>query len=113
MKIHKCDTCEYKGYSPELCRLHYHRLAQADREGCKHHSSLYQKVGKTTVVGAGAGLAAGTLGIALAPVVGLKALIGHFMAAKLAFGGGAAGAGTGAGIGVLSAKKTKKRGINK
>jgi len=60
-------------------------------------------VGKTVALGAGVGAMAAVVGIGAAPVVGLKAAIGHAMVAKITAGGSAAGAG------VNVARKAAKR----
>lgn len=91
MKASRCETCEFKGYSPEVCRLHLSKGsgAQEDKDmPCRP----INWIGKTAAVGACAGVAATFAGLFAAPVVGLKALIGHSVAAKMT-AGGAAGAG--------------------
>ncbi len=88
----KCETCEFRGYSSDFCKLHKRKVSDEDCNSCGSHSSL-KCVGKTAVLGAGVGAMAAILGVGAAPVVGLKAAIGHAMAAKMAAGGSAAGAG--------------------
>jgi len=101
MKKVKCETCEYKGYSAEICRFHSIRGNSCDELDPGRDHSL-KRIGKAVVLGAGAGLAATFTGIAVAPIIGLKAALGHAIAAKITVGGGVAGAG------VNVARKLKK-----
>lgn len=100
MKKSKCETCEYKGYSPEVCKLHSSKGGATNEDQCGFDHPL-KRVGKTLAFGAGAGVAAAFAGIAVAPVIGLKALLGHAVAAKITAGGVA-------GAGVNIARKWKK-----
>lgn len=86
----ECDTCEMRGYSAYFCRLH----AKITKQACRNYRSYdsIRRVGKTAALGAGAGVAATVVGIGVAPVLGIKAAIGHVVAAKLTAGGGVAGA---------------------
>lgn len=88
----KCETCEFRGYSWYFCRMHSRKVTHEDCEGCRSYRSL-RRVGKTAALGAGVGAMATVVGIGVVPAVGLKAAIGHVMAAKLTAGGGVAGAG--------------------
>ncbi len=98
----KCDSCEFRGYSSDFCKLHSNKVSAEDCENCSSHRSL-KSVGRTAALGAGVGAIAAVLGIGAAPVVGLKAAIGHAVAAKMTAGGGVAGAG------VNVARKAVKR----
>jgi len=95
----RCEICQFKGYSLDFCKLHQKKLTDITDEDCNTHSyGLYKKMGKTAALGAGVGVLATTVGIAAAPAIGLKTIIGHTvighaLAAKLTAGGGAAGAG--------------------
>lgn len=90
MKKAKCEACEYKGYSMEICRLHSAKGGPCNTKGPGEHQSK-AKIGKTVAWGAGVGLAAVVTGMAVAPIIGLQAVLGH-VAAKLTMGG-VAGAG--------------------
>ena len=87
-----CETCQMKGYSSEFCRWHKKRVGDIDVRDC-YPRDFYKKIGKKAVLGAGVGVIAATAGLAAVPAMGLKAAIGHALAAKIAAGGGAAGAG--------------------
>ena len=109
MKKPKCETCEYRGYSPEICKFHSAKGNICDDDPEQDES--LKRIGKTVVLGAGAGVVAGVAGVAVAPIVGLKAAmahaVGHAVGAKVtvgtAVGGGVAGAG-------VEAAKTRKKG---
>jgi hypothetical protein len=88
----KCETCQFRGYSSNFCKLHLQKVSKDDCESCNSHRTL-KSVGKTAAVGAGFGAMATVAGMAAVPAVGLKAIIGHAVAAKIAAGGGVAGAG--------------------
>lgn len=64
-------------------------------------------------LGAGVGAMAAVVGIGAAPVVGLKAAIGHAMVAKMTAGGSVAGAGVNVARNAVkrksAAKKKKKK----
>jgi len=95
MKDQKCETCEYRGYSSDICKLHLRHEMRKGEEGCQNHSSHHgsiKKMGFIVALGAGVGLAATGLGVIVAPVAGLTAAIGQGLAVKLAAGGGAASA---------------------
>ena len=98
-----CETCRFRGYSSDFCKIHQKKITEVAHQGCHSHSrDLYKKIGKAATFGAGAGVLATTVGLAAVPAIGIKAAIGHSLAAKLAAGGGAAGAG------VNVARRTKK-----
>ena len=90
MKKAKCEACEYKGYSLEICRYHTANGGSCDTGDSGEHQPL-KKMGKAVAWGAGAGLAAMVAGMGVAPIIGLQAVLGH-AAAKMAMGG-VAGAG--------------------
>jgi len=94
-KKNPCETCEIRGYSPELCKVHYKKAATDNiPENCPHNISV--EVGKSAMVGAGVGIAATVFGLAAVPASVLKALFGHVMAVKVSAGAG--GGVTGAGV---------------
>ena len=89
-----CETCQFRGYSLDFCKLHQKKIAEVTDENCQpYYREMCKKVGKTAALGAGVGVLATTVGIAVVPAIGLKAIIGHTLVAKLTAGGGAAGAG--------------------
>jgi len=101
MKKTKCEECEYRGYSPEVCKFHSIQDGSCEEmEDSENHP--LKTISKAVAVGAGAGLAATVAGIAVGPIIGLKAALGHAVAAKITAGGGVAGAG------VNVARKLKK-----
>ena len=87
-----CETCQFRGYSPDFCKFHKKEITKLEDGSC-HPQSFYRKMGKKAALGAGVGVVAATAGLAVVPAVGLKAAIGHLLAAKITAGGGAAGAG--------------------
>lgn len=87
-----CDTCQVRGYSPDFCKLHQKKTPGADIENC-YPRHFYRRVGKKAAIGAGVGVVAATVGLAVAPAVGLKVAIGHALAVKMTAGTGVAGAG--------------------
>ena len=110
---HQCDHCEIRGYSTDYCRLHQKRINAIDIENC-HRDDLYLKLGRKAAVGAGVGVVAATVGVMAAPAIGIKALLGHALAAKLtAAGGGVAGAGINTIRGVRKDQKGTKRSKKK
>ena len=110
MKRH-CETCELKGYSPELCRSHYQRSnGSVDLPDC-HRRQKARELGKSAMVGAGVGAVATVAGLAAIPVATLKILCGHVLACKV--GVGACGAVTGAGINTYRKNKAQAAGQKK
>jgi hypothetical protein len=97
----KCETCQFSGYSPDFCKFHQKKIIKVNVENC-FPQDFYKKIGKKAVLGAGIGVVAVTAGLAVVPTVGLKAVIGHALGAKLTAGGGAACAG------INVARPTKK-----
>ncbi|MBF0202801.1 MAG: hypothetical protein HQK67_00500 [Desulfamplus sp.] len=101
----KCDLCELKGYSPELCKVHMRKMVSGKYdEDCPHYTHSFVKLGKTAAVGAGVGLAAACGSMCVIPAVALKALFGHVAVVKITAGAG--GSVAGAGINVF--RETKK-----
>jgi len=104
-KKNPCETCEIRGYSPELCKVHYKKIAAGDiPEDCPHNISV--EVGKSAAVGAGVGVAATVFGLAAVPASVLKVLFGHVMAVKVSAGAG--GGATGAGVNAFRKVKEEK-----
>nr|WCC90932.1 magnetosome protein Mad7 [Desulfobacteraceae bacterium] len=91
MKQKKCDNCEYKGYSLEICKLHMKKM-QCDPE-LETKNYKIKTMSKSAAYGAGIGVLTVIAGIAAAPVIGLKALIGHVAVTKASASGGVVGAG--------------------
>lgn len=87
-----CERCLIRGYSPDLCRVHYKKLIKMDDDGTLHDTSL-GPVGRTAVLGAGVGALATGMGLAAIPFVGVKAALGIALSAKVCAGGGIIGAG--------------------
>ena len=103
-----CETCQLRGYSQDFCKFHQKEISEIDVENCSPQD-FYKKMGKTAALGAGVGVMAATVGLVAAPAVGIKAVLGHALVAKLAAGGGAAGAG----INVVRSSKKKHSGIRR
>ena len=85
----KCETCHLRGYNTEYCKWHRKAISEIETKDC-YPGNLYKKLGKTAAIGAGIGIVSATAGVAAAPILGLKALIGHALAAKVTAGGGCA-----------------------
>ncbi|MBF0232187.1 MAG: hypothetical protein HQK65_04015 [Desulfamplus sp.] len=101
----KCDSCEIKGYSPELCKVHMRKMVSGKYdEDCPHYTHSLLKYGKTAAMGAGVGLVAVCGSMCIIPAVAIKALFGHVAAVKVTAGAG--GSVAGAGINVF--RETKK-----
>ncbi len=90
MKKAKCEACEYRGYSPEVCR--FQSSLDGSCEGPDGNNAL-KTISKAIVVGAGAGVAVTIAGMAVGPIMGFKAVLGHAVAAKITAGSGVAAAG--------------------
>jgi len=103
----KCETCRFRGYSPNFCQLHSKKITGEDSDNCDSHRSL-KCVGKTVAIGAGIGATATVIGVAAAPALGLKAAISHALGAKLA-AGGAAGAGVNVARKAVKGKENTKQ----
>jgi hypothetical protein len=104
----KCEACHLRGYNPEYCRWHKKAIPGVEVEDCEPHH-FYRKLGKTAAIGAGIGVVSAVAGVAAAPALGVKALIGHALAAKMTAGGGGAAVG---GIKVWC-KFPRKRGVER
>jgi len=110
---HRCEMCELKGYSPELCKIHLQRGAarsspSTDCNACRLLSA--REMGKSVVVGASVGVAATVIGLAAVPAATIKALCGHVVACKI--GASAGGGVTGAGINTFR-KSRRQRMLHK
>ncbi|MBF0451851.1 MAG: hypothetical protein HQK75_14195 [Candidatus Magnetomorum sp.] len=101
MKYSKCDLCEYKGYSQELCRFHMKKITGSRDDVCGHYT--IKRVSKNAAIGAGVGAVAVFAGLAAAPIMGIKAAFGHLIAAKVSAGGV-----VGAGVNVARTNKKKQ-----
>jgi hypothetical protein len=101
-----CDSCTIKGYSFEICKKHLehmdHEKSSAKKTGL---GSRMKSLAGKAAVGAGIGVAVYFAGLALAPAIGAKALLGHLIAAKVTYVGAA---GAGAGVALDKIKKTKR-----
>jgi hypothetical protein len=92
MKKAKCEACEFRGYSTEVCRLHStHDGSCKEPDDTSKHP--LKTITKAVAVGAGAGVAVTIAGIAVGPIIGLNAVLGHAIAAKIIAGSGVVGAG--------------------
>nr|ASQ41184.1 magnetosome protein Mad7 [Candidatus Magnetananas rongchenensis] len=112
MKFPECQMCELRGYSKEFCKLHIRNLSKqnAKQQECKRMDQIeckYKNIGKKAAYGAGIGAVTIAAGTAVAPVLGIKALIGHLFVAKATAGGGVVGAG------INVARKDKKKAQQK
>lgn len=92
-KTAKCGTCEYKGYSVEICKNHLNRMLTEQQEDCPHYRLSLKGLGKDVALGAGVGAAATVAGAAAISGAAIKAFLGHLALVKIGVGGGAAGAG--------------------
>jgi hypothetical protein len=103
-----CDSCAIKGYSLEICKKHLEHMAHEKSSAKKTglDPQLKSLAGKAAV-GAGIGVGICLAGMAVAPAIGAKALLGHLIAAKVTGAGGAVGAS--AGVALNKIKKTKRR----
>ena len=91
-KKSKCEACHLRGYNPEYCRWHKKNIPGMEVEDCEPND-FYRKLGKAAAIGAGIGIVSAAAGVAAAPALGVKALIGHALAAKMTAGGGGAAVG--------------------
>ena len=89
----ECDDCEYRGYSPQFCRMHVKQCRKnIGRE--KKPLSRPVKVGAKTLAGIGMGMGAVIIGSAAVSLVGSAVLV-HALVIKLSAGAGLAGGGIG------------------
>jgi hypothetical protein len=106
-----CDSCTIKGYSFEICKKHLehmdHEKSSAKKTGL---GSRMKSLAGKAAVGAGIGVAVYFAGLALAPAIGAKALLGHFLVAKVTYAGAA---GVGAGVALDKIKKQNARSLPK
>ena len=91
MKQKKCDHCEYKGYSQEICKLHMKKM-HCNPE-LEHSNRSIVTMSKSAVYGAGVGAFTVFAGFAAAPVIGLKTLFAHIAVSKASASAGVVGAG--------------------
>ena len=91
----ECDTCPIVGYSPDLCRMHLRHMAKGKKRYSSQPESIpWRRWGRNAALGAGVGVVGTVAGMAVFPSLGMKAVLGHLVAAKIAGVGGVAGAGT-------------------
>jgi hypothetical protein len=113
MKKAKCDTCEFRGYSTEVCRFHSTQDGSCEEPDDTGKHPL-KTITKAVAVGAGAGVAVTIAGMTVGPIIGLKAALGHVIAAKITAGSGVAGAGVNVARQLKKGKskaKTKKKPV--
>lgn len=89
----ECIECEYRGYSPDFCRVHV-KSCKRNRGRDRKPTPAYLKVGAKILAGAGVGVATVALGSAAASLVGGAVLV-HAVMLKLGAGAGLAGGGIG------------------
>jgi len=106
----KCLHCSLRGYSPDFCKFH-HENVPPGLDDDENECLLFWS--KKAAIGAGAGIAGMVAGMAVLPAFGMKAILGHFVAAKMTGVGGIVGAGTNvaANLKKQQKKKTKKRSV--
>ena len=102
----RCATCPLQGRFPEVCRIHRQQMIRKTSHGlsCSHNGWVCW--GMRIATGAGVGLAGAVAGLAVVPVFGAKALLGHMIGYQIA---GAASA-TGASVNVAMKIKHKEHG---
>ncbi len=102
-----CDNCTIKGYSLEICEKHLGHMAH-DKSSDKKTGldPRVKSLAGKAAVGAGIGVGECIAGMAAAPAIGVKALLGHLIAAKVTGAGGVVGAG--AGVALNKAKKKNR-----
>ena len=105
----ECESCTIRGYSPELCKMHLQHVAK-EKNIAKPTSPL-KNLGGAAAIGAGVGVTGCLAGMAIAPALGAKAILGHLVAVKVAGAGGAVGAG--ANVALNKKKKPKSKLIAK
>lgn len=89
----ECTDCEYRGYSPEFCRVHIKSCKR--NEGTERKPApAFVRVGAKVLAGAGVGVAAVALGSAAVSLVGGAAVL-HAVLLKVGAGAGLAGGGIG------------------
>ncbi|MBF0314633.1 MAG: hypothetical protein HQK50_09770 [Oligoflexia bacterium] len=105
-----CDDCEFKGYSPELCKMHLRHIAEVNKKQKKKplaKNKVLSKSKKTDdqvvkcALYGGTGVLGATLAVAAAPVLGVGTIAG-VGAIKIAAGV------LGATVGFFKSKQTIK-----
>lgn len=102
----ECLDCEYRGYSPEFCRIHVKSCVRRQGRDRKPTPRII-KVGVKALTGAGVGVAAVFLGSAAVSLVGGAALL-HAVLFKLGAGAGLAGGGVGLYKGLVARNQTEE-----
>jgi len=100
----ECESCPIQGYSPELCRMHLSHLAKEKKSSSHTQEDSRQSWGSKAAIGASVGVTGAVVGLAALPVLGMKAMLGHLVCAKVAGAGGVLGAG--ANLALNNKKKT-------
>jgi hypothetical protein len=98
----ECRDCEFKGYSPQVCRLH---AQHCQKLGARPQRPLPPaiKTSAKALAGAGLGVAAVVVGSAMVSFVGGAAVL-HAVLGKLILGAGMAGGGVGLYRGINKSK---------
>lgn len=107
-----CDTCPFRGYSTEICKLHSKHAH--DSLECDDNDCSWTSWGKKAAIGAGVGITGVFAGMAVLPAFGMKAILGHFLALKVTGAGGVVGAGANVAVNLKKAptrQHKKKRTI--
>jgi hypothetical protein len=103
----ECLDCEYRGYSPEFCRVHVKSCVRRNGRQRKP-TPVFLKVGAKALTGAGVGVAAVVIGSAAVSLVGGAALL-HAVLLKLGAGAGLAGGGVGLYKGLAAKNPNEER----
>jgi len=103
----RCAICPLQGRFPEVCRLHRQQMMRKRSHGLFFANNGWVCWGMRIATGAGVGLAGAVAGLAVVPVFGAKAVLGHMIGYQIA---GAASA-TGAGVNVAMRMKHQGRGL--
>jgi len=105
----KCSSCTIQGYSPEICKLHLQHRKKCVAD-CDEHRSSWKKWRNSALVGAGVGAGGAVACMAVIPVIGIKAILGHMIATKITFGAASLGAGSNM---ALNAGRRKSEGAKR
>lgn len=107
----ECKNCEFKGYSPQVCRLH---AKHCNHDGPREPRPLSPtvQIGAKALAGVGIGVATVVFGSAMVSLVGGAAVL-HAMLFKLGVGAGAAGGGIGLYRGLTGKKGEETEGREK
>ena len=100
----RCATCPIQGRFPEVCRLHQEQMMRKGLNGLLATNHGWVCWGMRIATGAGLGLAGAMAGLAVVPVFGAKAILGHMIGYQIA------GAVSATGAGVNVAMKLKHKG---